>query len=203
MVRTAGSIGDETATAVRDAARRLFARHGYAAVSMRTLAAEVGVQAGALYNHFPNKQAILVDLLRAHMDDLLASAKRALRPRGDPAERLRAFTRFHIRHHLPRADAVFISYMELRSLEAETFDDVATLRQRYEKILLDILDDGMKTKAFSAGDARVAAMAIIAMLNGMTTWFREDGRLSLEEIEDLYVGMVDRCVGAAPKGEPA
>ena len=48
MARTQGSRGEITGPLVRDAARRLFARHGYAAVSMRQIAAEVGVQVGTI-----------------------------------------------------------------------------------------------------------------------------------------------------------
>ena len=49
MARKTGSRSETTGPRVREAALRLFARHGYAAVSMRQIAAEVGVQAGALY----------------------------------------------------------------------------------------------------------------------------------------------------------
>jgi AcrR family transcriptional regulator len=73
LARTAGSVGVETAQRVREAALKLFAARGFAAVSMREIAGEVGVQAAALYNHFPNKQALLADLMRAHMEDLLAA----------------------------------------------------------------------------------------------------------------------------------
>ena len=55
MARTAGSRAEITGPLVRAAAQRLFARHGYAAVSMRRIAAEVGVQAGALYAYTPDK----------------------------------------------------------------------------------------------------------------------------------------------------
>lgn len=44
--------------------------HGLADLSMRTLAAELGVRASALYHHFANKQALLdataTELLRRH-----------------------------------------------------------------------------------------------------------------------------------------
>jgi AcrR family transcriptional regulator len=70
LARTAGSVGVETAQRVREAALKLFAARGFAAVSMREIAGEVGVQAAALYNHFPNKQALLADLMRAHMEEL-------------------------------------------------------------------------------------------------------------------------------------
>ncbi len=52
MARTAGSDGEKTEAAIREAALSLMARYGYEAVSMRQLAAEVGVQAAALYRYF-------------------------------------------------------------------------------------------------------------------------------------------------------
>ena len=63
--------GQETAARVRNAALKRFAASGYAAVSMREIAADVGVQPGALYNHFPTKQDILKDLMLSHLADLL------------------------------------------------------------------------------------------------------------------------------------
>ena len=66
MARTQGSHSDITGPRIREAALRLFAQHGFAAVSMRQIASEVGVQAGALYNYIPDKQSLLFDLMQAH-----------------------------------------------------------------------------------------------------------------------------------------
>ena len=70
MARTTGSDGERTEAAIRAAAVSLIARHGYAAVSMRQLATEVGVQAAALYRYFPTKEDLLFTLMREHMQDL-------------------------------------------------------------------------------------------------------------------------------------
>ena len=48
---------------------------------------------------------------------------------------------------------------------------------------------------FSIIDPQITTMAIIAMLTGMTTWYRENGRLSLDEIEAIYIRLVKRLVG--------
>ena len=140
MARTAGSHSDITGPRVRSAALALFAQHGFAAVSMRQIAKEVGVQAGALYNYTPDKQSLLFDLMKGHMDDLLAAwaAQGAV---ADPMQALEQFTRFHIRFHSKRPDAVFISYMELRNLNPENFAQIETLRRAYEDALADILDN--------------------------------------------------------------
>ena len=71
MARTAGSHAQTTAPKVKAAALTLFSRHGYAAVSMRQIAAEVGVQAGALYTYTPDKQTLLFSLMHDHMTELL------------------------------------------------------------------------------------------------------------------------------------
>ena len=195
MARRAGSSGAETAEKVRNAALELFARSGYAAVSMRAIAAETGVQAGAIYNHFPTKQHLLHELLEVHMETLLKAWAEAEEPGLAPPQALEHFVRFHIRYHLDRSREVFISYMELRSLEDENFSAIERLRRDYEKVPRAILDRGAADGSFELIDPQVTTMAIIAMLNGMTTWYRENGRLSLDQIEAVYVRLVARLVG--------
>lgn len=195
MARKTGSHSDITGPKVRAAALSLIARDGFAAVSMRQIAQEVGVQAGALYNYTRDKQSLLFDLMRGHMEELLAARAEA-QVKGDALARLDAFTRFHIRWHLPRGDQVFISYMELRNLTPENFAEVERLRKVYEDELEEILADGLASGQFQLQDSKVTTLAIIAMLTGMSTWYREGGRLSLDRIEALYVDMVRRLVGA-------
>lgn len=195
MARTSGSHSEITGPRLRDAAQRLFAQHGYAAVSMRQIAAEIGVQAGALYNYIPDKQGLLFDLMRDHLENLLAAW--AEEPKGTgPRETLEAFTRFHIRFHLERPDAVFIAYMELRNLAPDNFAAIEALRKRYETVLEDILRDGKARGHFTVADSKLATMAVIAMLTGVTTWYRDAGRLSRDRVADLYWEMVRGAVGA-------
>lgn len=195
MARRAGTTGAETAEKLRNAALELFARSGYAAVSMRAIAARTGVQAGAIYNHFPTKQDLLNELLQVHMETLLAAWAEAEQPGLAPPRALEHFVRFHIRYHLDRSREVFISYMELRSLEDDNFSAIEGLRRTYESVPRAILERGAADGSFDVIDPQITTMAIIAMLTGMTTWFRENGRLSLDEIEAVYVRLVARLVG--------
>lgn len=195
MARKTGSHADITGPRLRAAARKLFAQNGFAAVSMRQIAAEVGVQAGALYLYTPDKQSLLYDLMRDHMEELLAALAAEPQP-TTPADRLAAFARFHVRYHLDRPEEVFIAYMELRSLSPENFAEIERLRHHYEEALEDILRDGVAAGAFTIPDTRLATMALIAMLTGVTQWFREGGRLGREEVEAIYAEMALRAVRA-------
>lgn len=194
MARKQGSHAGITGPRIRDAARRLFAGQGYAAVSMRQIAAEVGVQAGALYTYTADKQALLFDLMQAHLEDLLAAWAAEQAPE-DPVARLEHFTRFHIAYHLDRPDEVFIAYMELRNLAPENFTVIEDLRRQYEDVLEDILQAGVARGAFDLSDTRLSTFALIAMLTGVTAWYKPGGRLDASQIAETYWDMVRRSVG--------
>ncbi|MDD7972465.1 TetR/AcrR family transcriptional regulator [Roseinatronobacter alkalisoli] len=194
MARKKNSSAEVTGPRIRAAAQELFARHGYAAVSMRQIAAEVGVQAGALYLYTPDKQSLLFDMMRDHLAELL-DTHAALPECADPMAALEQFTRFHIRFHNARSDSVFIAYMELRNLERANFTRIEAMRRSYEARLQEVLERGRAAGVFDVPDTKLAAFALIAMLTGVNTWFRETGRLSLSHVEDIYWDMVRKSVG--------
>lgn len=199
MARKTGSHAETTGPRVRAAALRLFARHGYAAVSMRQIAREVGVQVGALYGYTPDKQSLLADLMHSHMDEVLAGwadAQTMLPPDARATARLAAFVQFHIAFHIDRPDAVFVAYMELRALDCANFVTIEALRRTYEDALEAILREGTQTGEFSVPDTKLATLALIAMLTGVNTWYREGGRLSREDVAAQYWALARRAVCA-------
>lgn len=197
MARKTGSHSEITGPKIRAAALKLFAQHGFAAVSMRQIAREVGVQAGALYIYTPDKQSLLFDLMQDHMLALLAAWKdHAKGLADDPNAQLKGFSQFHITFHLERPDAVFIAYMELRNLSPENFAKIETLRRQYESILEEILKNGLTKGVFNVPDSKLATMAVIAMLTGVNTWFRQGGRLDRDRVAEIYWDMVRNAVGA-------
>lgn len=194
MARTQGSHSEITGPRIRAAALKLFATHGYAAVSMRQIAREVGLQAGALYNYTPDKQDLLFSLMKAHMDELLSACASHVTS-GDATTRLRNFVDFHIQFHMGRADEIFIAYMELRNLSPENFETIEALRRAYEDTLGAILEAGLAEGVFDVPDPKVTTRALIAMLTGITTWYRPDGYLSPADVSEIYWNMTRKAVG--------
>lgn len=196
MARTIGSHGPKTLEAIRKAGVRLIYERGYEAMSLRQLAAEVGIQAGSLYNHISTKQDLLFDLVQDHINDLLRELDLALEDKTDPVEKLRAFVAFHVTYHMSRKREVFIANSELRSLESKNYDAVVTLRGAYEQRLAQILTDGVSDGVFDVVDIQVATFAILALLTGLCTWYRPGGRLTREAIISAHEKLVLSGVGA-------
>ncbi len=191
MARTAGSKGEVTETAILDAARRLISTAGFEASSIRTIAQEAGVTSGALYRYFPSKTAILFCLLDRHLRELLAAWRQE-----DPGlavsatDRLSAFICFHLRYHIPRREDVFLSYRELRGLDATQYTAICQLRDQYEAVLVGLIDAATAAGEASVDDAKLATRAIISMLTGVTQWYRDDGPLDIEAVQAQYLALV-------------
>ena len=183
---------------LRTHARHLFAQHGYEGVSMRDIAGSVGIRQSAIYNHFPSKQHLLVDLMESHMRRLLEAMRISVGPTGTPKERLTAFARFHVTYHIDQPEDVFLAYMELRSLETDGRRAILPLRDAYEQTLRDILETGAKDGTFRLTDCAVVSRALLAMLTGVTVWFREPGRLDRDTVAETYVNTVLQAVGCTP-----
>lgn len=72
-------------TRVASEAAKLFAEHGFAGVSMRMIAQQVGIQAASLYNHYPDKESLYFAAL-AHAFGSRVQEIDAVRAEGQPAK---------------------------------------------------------------------------------------------------------------------
>ena len=204
MARTAGSNGPRTAAAIRRAGLRLICRHGFEAMSLRELAAEVGIQAASLYNHIRTKQDLLCDLIRDHMESLITRTDEALAAAGPSAtDQLRAFIAHHVLYHLERKQEVLVANFELRALQPSNRARIVGLRREYEGRLVAILEAGVEAGELDVADTRIGAYAILAMLTGACTWYRPEGRLTRGQVVALHTDLVLQGCTRAPKGRRA
>lgn len=190
MSRTAGSSGKKTLAAIREAGLDLIHERGFEAVSLRQLAARVGLQPGSLYNHIETKQDLLFDLIHNHMVTLLQSVDAELDGIEDPLARLKAFIAFHLTYHIERKREVFIGSSELRSLDPKNRKKIVALRRAYEERLCDILERGTDKRLFKIDDIPVSAYAILAMLTGICTWYDAKGRIDRQTLIDIHTRLV-------------
>ena len=78
------------------AAEQLIAQRGFPAVRLEDIGAAAGVSGPAIYRHFPNKEALLVELLVGISTRLLAGAQAVVEESADPAAALDGLIDFHL-----------------------------------------------------------------------------------------------------------
>lgn len=81
----------DTALVILNEAIPLFARSGYAGVSMRDIAKAVGISGAALYHHYPDKQCLYIAVMDHAFSDKASSIRSALDNTGTPEQRLEYF----------------------------------------------------------------------------------------------------------------
>ena len=190
------------------AAVQLFAQYGYHAATMRDIARISGIQAASIYYHYANKQALLVEIMDTHMRDLNANLQRIMLEPGEIQQSLHAAIANHIRLHTSFKAQFFIIDTEIRALEDEHRSAILALRDQYETMLQSLLREGMEQGVFRQLDIKVASYALIAMCTEVATWFRPEGRLSVQQVIDLYTqliseGLLLTTVAAGTRGESA
>ncbi|WP_068316491.1 TetR/AcrR family transcriptional regulator [Polycladidibacter hongkongensis] len=197
MARTKGSIGKDTQAAIWQTAKKLIVSHGFEAMTLRQLAAEVGLQPASIYRYIKSKDELLQSLMLEHMGQLLTACQKAVPRHATATRKLEAFVAFHIRYHIERRTDVILANLELRSLQGEAHAQVVTKRRSYEEQLIAILEHGRNEGAFAINELEVAAYAILAMLTGVCFWYNPKGRLSIEEIINEHIALVMRGVAAS------
>jgi AcrR family transcriptional regulator len=172
------------------AAVQLFAEYGYHAAPLRDIARIAGIQAASIYYHYANKQALLVEIMETHMQQLNATLERVLQKYTNPEQRLYEAIASHIRLHTTYKAEFFIIDTEIRALEGENRSYILSLRDRYEELLQEVLQDGMERGIFRQSDVKVCSYAIIAMCTEVAAWFRPNGRLTVQQVINIYSQMI-------------
>lgn len=197
MARTTGSSGERTLALIRARATEMFARHGYAAFSMRDLGAAVGVGAPALYRYFPTKQALLLDLFEAHFTRWAESWALVEAAGGAPAQRLDAFIAHGVRFQIDnRLSAELVSH-EWRALEKGNLTAIMRMRGAQDRALRDILRDGHASGAFRFAEITITAVSISQIIAGIALWHRAEGGMAADAIITEHQRMAAAIAGAA------
>ncbi len=91
-----------TVDVIVDAAARILVKDGYDAFTTNRVAEKAGVSIGSLYQYFPNKDALLGELMRRHTTDLEKGIEEmAARAANAPlAEVIRAAIEHNVQSHL-------------------------------------------------------------------------------------------------------
>lgn len=189
---------DQGLSKVLAAALAAFVEKGYDGASIREIASRAGLSVPGLYHHYPSKQALLVGLTNVVMRDLLDRSRAAVSEAGPtPGERFDAVIESLLRFHMYRREQAFVASRETRSMEPESRQAYIALRDEQQEMLDDIVRDGVAAGHFRTPFPEDASRAVVTMCVAVSTWYREDGPLSPDELVERYLAIARSAVGAS------
>ncbi|MGC0365281.1 AcrR family transcriptional regulator [Rhodococcus sp. 27YEA15] len=145
------------------AAARLIAERGFVGVRLEDLGAAVGISGPAVYRHFPNKDAVLVELLVGISTRLHEGGSAVVESAESPTAALDALVDFHLDFALGEPDLIRIQDRDLESLPADARRQVRRLQRKYVEVWVRILEQ--LDPDLDQSDARVQAHATFGLIN--------------------------------------
>ncbi len=173
------------------AALRAFREKGYHATTLDDIADHLGLRKTALYHYFPDKEAILYECHRESLAELGRLMKNQRQRFGSHAERLARVIREHVRVMTDTLEGSPLAF-EVTALSAERQQEIIAARDRYERGLRRIIENGIENGEFRAVDSKIAVFAILGAINWIARWYRPEGSLHAAE---LGVEFADHLVG--------
>jgi AcrR family transcriptional regulator len=171
---------------VRQSAQKLFRERGYAAVGMRELASEVGIQAPSLYNHYKSKDDLLREICFDMAQQFFEAFDKAVTTEEKFPRKLKAVIKAHIGVIASNLEASEVFFNEWMFLEQPHLGKFKKMRFEYEMKFRDIIDKGIKKDDFKKMNSKLIAFAIFSALNATYELYNSNEKLSQEEIaEDI------------------
>ncbi|BBY82868.1 TetR/AcrR family transcriptional regulator [Mycolicibacterium pulveris] len=165
------------------AAERLIADRGYLAVRLEDIGAAAGVSGPAIYRHFPNKEALLVELLVGISTRLLAGARAVVATADDPDGALAGLVDFHLDFALGEPDLIRIQDRDLAHLPDPAKRQVRKAQRQYVEIWVDQL----RRRGLVEKEARLMAHAAFGLMNSTPHALKAHGTNGIERARSRAV----------------
>ena len=165
-------------------AAHLFKMTGYERTTVRDLANEVGIQSGSIFHHFKTKEEILKAVMEEAIRYNTERMKRALANSQTAKEKLLELIKCELTSITGfTGEAMSVLVYEWRSLSEESQAHILSLRDIYEQLWLDVLDQA-KEEGLIKGDTFILRRFLTGALSWTTTWFDERGGMSLDDLAE-------------------
>ncbi len=171
-------------------AAHLFRSKGYERTTVRDLASAVGIQSGSIFHHFKSKDEILRSVMEETIRYNTALMHAALAQAEDLRGRVLALIRCELQSIMGgTGEAMAVLVYEWRSLSEDSQRYILGLRDTYEQLWLDVLDEARAAGYFS-GDSFILRRFLTGALSWTNTWFRPEGPMSLDQLAEQALSLV-------------
>jgi TetR/AcrR family transcriptional regulator, cholesterol catabolism regulator len=187
------------------AAADVLQRNGYEATTMKDIAAAVNLTAASLYHHFRNKDALLLAVLEAGLEQVIRQIEPIIQSTQPSDEKLRRMIHQHIVSLTQNTAVGAAMVFEIRSLmgvkslpnsagiadkqaDAEFItrrDAFFARRDQFENLFRQVIREGIDNGAFRKVDVAIFTKTILGAHNWVGVWYKPNGRLNGQQIADM------------------
>jgi AcrR family transcriptional regulator len=177
---------------VYEIAAEVFHQKGYDNTSMNDIAEAVGLTKAGLYHHVTSKERLLFTILDYGMDMTEAYVVEPLESVKDPLRRLKKMIELHLKLILEgRKLAVTGLLHECQGLSRQDQVRINRRKKQYVRLVTKLVGEVMGRSNGRSADPKVAALALLGMLNWTYQWYKPTGSVKPDEVvrefQDVFI----------------
>jgi AcrR family transcriptional regulator len=175
--------GQQARNRVFEAAVEVFHRKGYDNTSMSDIATAAGLTKAGLYHHVSSKESLLYTVLDSGLDLTETYVMQPLSAIADPLDRLKTMIDLHLRLVLEERNLEVTGLLhECKTLSIAARTRVNRRKKEYVRMATKLIGDVVHEYGIKEVNPKLAAFALLGMLNWTYQWYRASGSNSREEI---------------------
>jgi AcrR family transcriptional regulator len=168
-----------------------FRRRGYHGASVDEIAGTLGMTKGNLYYYFKNKEEILFFCHDWSLDILLDRLREVQKEGGPPDRKLRRLVVAFVHMIIDELHGTALT-LDLQALSPAHLKRVIGKRDRFDRGLRRLIEEGIASGAFAPGDPKLLTFAVLGAANWITRWYDPRGPASSDEIGNAFADFLMR-----------
>jgi AcrR family transcriptional regulator len=175
--------GHFTRDRVFEVAAEVFHRKGYDNTSMSDVATAAGLTKAGLYHHVSSKESLLYTVLDSGLDLTESYVMKPLVDITEPLDRLKTMIELHLRLVLEERNLEVTGLLhECKTLSTTDQTRINRRKKEYVRMTTKLIADVIRKHGVTDVNPKLAAFALLGMLNWTYQWYTASGSNSREEI---------------------
>jgi AcrR family transcriptional regulator len=182
------------------------AHTGFRAATLDDVAQDLGLTKSALYHYVSSKENLLSQIYIQAMESFFSYIYEIPSMELSPTEKMRLFIWRHLKTVVIENLAMFsVFFSEENQLPQEDFQRIREEKRKFNRVVEEIIQEGMDQGYFRRLDPKLISYAIIGMCNWLYRWYHPDkSPFSPDEIADQFVSLLEGgYIHPGDEGRPA
>jgi AcrR family transcriptional regulator len=181
----------------------LFRERGYRATTLDNIAGRLGMSKASLYKYFRAKEEMLAAISQETIETFIRELGLVLDSDLGPQEKLRRVVREHVRFVIGNRSFLTVFFSEEANLPSRFARALTAQKNRYDKGVESIVEDGIRRGVFREMPPRLVVFAVLGMVNWLYKWYNPAGRWGADEIAAAFLTLIEGGLLRAQRTAPA
>ena len=167
-------------------ASSVISRQGFHKTTMEDIAAELLMTKGSLYYYFKNKEELLFRCHDLILFDAMETVEEIYLEGLSSKEKMKKAIKVHLDIAIKEKEIFNLIVKPEQMFSEENIEEILRKRDAYAGLFDKIIAQGVEKGEFHIKQQKMARMIILGATNWIQVWYSDKGKLSKEEIEEIY-----------------